>query len=102
MEQSNSKDAAMTPAVKSRREFLKQTAGVASGMALAPLLSTDLEAQSNAFANPPEIVQKKGVLKGVIQLGDHVRAVPNMSDTHLRMFQGWDLSRSSEAAAPVA
>src|SRR3954469_12749147 len=86
----------------SRRRFLRQTAGIASGFALASLLPNMAEAQGNKFANPPELVHEKGVLKGVIQLTNSVRKVPNMADTQLRLFQGWNLSQSSGKAAPVA
>ena len=86
----------------SRRSFLRQAVGVASGLALAPLFSTNAEAQTNGFSNPPEIVHKGGTLQGVIQMGDADRSVPNAADTHLRMFQGWDLSQTSSQAAPGA
>jgi FtsP/CotA-like multicopper oxidase with cupredoxin domain len=90
-------------ALETRRRFLRQAVGVGSGLALAPLLPRDAEAQTNLFANPPEIVHRRGVLNGVIRLGDHVRSVPNLAQgSHLRMFQGWDLSQTSAHAAPSA
>ena len=87
--------------VASRRIFLKRSLETASGFAAISLFSR-LQAQTNVFANPPEITHKNGVLKGVIRFGDHVRSVPNMSDTSLRMFQGWDLSQTSDSAEPPA
>jgi FtsP/CotA-like multicopper oxidase with cupredoxin domain len=87
--------------ITNRRRFLQQALGVSSTMALAPLLTPDVSAQGNSFANPPEIAHQKGLLQGVIRLGDYVRTVPNLSSgTRLRTFQGWDLSKNVAAAAP--
>jgi len=85
-----------------RRDFIRTAAGAAVGVAAGTLLPEGVGAQGNVFANPPEIVKNAaGVLNGVLQLGDAVRKVPSMADTHLRMFQGWDLSKTSAAAAPA-
>jgi FtsP/CotA-like multicopper oxidase with cupredoxin domain len=55
------------------------------------------------FKNPPEIVHKNGHLKGVIQLGDGKRAVPNGSNqTQLRMFQGWYFDDPNAKPVPDA
>src|SRR2546429_4061896 len=85
-----------------RRAFLRHAARVTSGLAIAPLFDREAAAQDNLFSNPPEIVHKNGILKGVIQLSDADRYIPNAGQTHLRMFQGWDLSQTSANAAPPA
>lgn len=85
----------------SRRDFIRQALSAGVGLVLVPMLSSDAEGQTtNLFANPPEIVHKKGVLQGVIQASGATRSVPNSGPTTLRLFQGWDLSQTSAQAAP--
>src|SRR5450755_4333256 len=70
-------------------------------IALSFMLPVAISAQG-AFANPPEIVHKNGHLKGVIQLGDAERAVPNgNSKTRLRLFQGWQLDSPTLNPTPM-
>ena len=86
---------------ESRRNFLRQALSVSAGVALLPVFLEEAEGQTtNLFANPPEIVHKSGVLRGVIQLSDADRIVTNSGSPHLRLFQGWDLSQTSAKAAP--
>ncbi|MGH9720268.1 MAG: hypothetical protein ACRD8O_08650, partial [Bryobacteraceae bacterium] len=85
----------------SRREFLRRAMQGASGLAVISLFDQEAIAQSNLFTNPPELTHAGGTLKAVVQLSDAMRNVPNAGQVRLRMFQGWDLSKTSSSAAPA-
>jgi FtsP/CotA-like multicopper oxidase with cupredoxin domain len=92
--------------METRRDFLRQAAGVASCLALPQLLgpeTAEAQAGSPAFANPVEIARRDtGVLRAVMQLSDADRNIPGVGKRHLRYFQGWDPAkpdRKSPASA---
>src|SRR6516164_1005169 len=92
--------AAAEEAPASRRDFLRNTLGAASALALAPLVASPAEAQIPAqapFANPAGVASKNGKLRAVMELNSEVqRSVPNVAQKiRLRYFQGWDIDNPS-------
>lgn len=87
-----------------RRNFLRHAAGLVSGAALAPLVTSQRAgAQSPpVFLNPPEIVRRgTGILRAVMQMADANREVPNLhTSVPLRYFQGWDPGARSPEKKP--